>query len=379
MKSNEMFLVGVDVGFGELKRVSNAFPEPYAIPSAVVSGAKPASSKLFDLPSIDDENLVVTTEEGTFFVGNQAMSIPTTGSKRTQVRDRANDPASRVLFQTGIALSVPHEEGEYNVFVVTGLPNDDYDLSIKKKLEGFLNSSFEVEFHLSDSRSIKKKINVVGSEILRQPEGAVTYNQFQFDPENFLIPSDNARTMVGILDCGHFTTNFALFQEGVIVENDTVNGATVGVTEVYNKLRRKLVIRFDSMGFDFRATDKDLDVAVRTGIIKYAGQDHDVSEEVKESAKEVAAIIAKVVLDAWGNETNRLELIVISGGGSHIFNDALSEEFRLRNKQGFSTLETPQFTNVLGYYMYGCIAQAEDDNISEIYNNYVTPVFGVVV
>lgn len=375
-KKQTTHLVAVDIGFGELKKISNTFPEPTSIPSAVVSGAKPSSSKLFELPTIQDDCLIVTTKDGTFFVGNQAMNIPTSGSKRTQVRDRAHDVSSRVLFQTGIALSVPHEEGEYDVFVVTGLPNDDYDLSIRTNLEQFLNKSFEIEFHLSETRTIKKTINVVGCEILRQPEGSVTYNQFKFDVSKFLVPSDNARTMVGIIDFGHFTTDYALFQEGVIIENDTVNGSTVGVTEVYNKLRRKLTVKFDELGYDYRATDKDLDLAVRTGVISYGGQVHNVEEEVKASAKEVASIIAKAVLDSWGNETNRLELIVVSGGGSIIFSDSLKEEFESRKKQGFESIDAPQFSNVLGFYMYGCIAQTETEDTSVIYKQYVSPVFG---
>lgn len=368
-------LVGVDIGFGELKRVSNIFPVPNTIPSTVVQVAKPKFSGLFESSVIEDDCLIVTTEEGTFFAGNQAMRIPTSGSKRTQVRDRASDLMSRVLFQTGIALSVPHESGDYNVFVVTGLPNDDYDLSIKDHLQEFLNKSFEITFHLSETHKIIKKINVIGSYILRQPEGAVTYNQFSFDVSKFLIPSPDARTIGGIIDFGHYTTDYALFQEGVIVEEDTVNGSTVGVTEVYNKLRRRLIIKFDGMGYEYQANDKDLDNAVRTGTIHYMGKDHDVSEEVEDSAKEVAKTIAKAVLDVWGNETNRLELIIISGGGSHIFDKFLEEEFKIRKKQGFKTIESPQFSNVLGFFMYGCISLSEEYSTQEIYQEYVSPVF----
>ena len=369
------YLVAVDIGFGELKRVSNVFPIPKAIPSAVAPGAKPASSKLFELHNIDDDCLIVTTEEGTFFVGKHAMNVPSAGSKRTQVRDRASDPMSRVLFQTGIALSVPHEDGEYNVFVVTGLPNDDYNLSIKTNLEQFLNRSFTVQFHLSENRTITKTIHVVGVEVLRQPEGSVTYHQFEFDMEQFLVPSPNARASVGIIDFGHFTTDYALFRDGVIIEDDTVNGSTAGVTEVYNKLRRRLIVKFDQMGYEYRPTDEDLDMAVRTGKIYYINQEFDVSEEVKQSAQEVARMIAKEILDAWGNETNRLQSIIVSGGGSYVFSEFLAEEFKARKKQGFQIIDAPQFSNVIGFYMYGCVALSDNYGTSEAFGSYIKPVF----
>jgi len=368
-------LVSIDVGFGELKRLSNIFPHPVAIPSAVVPGAKPASSRLFELQTIDDDSLIVTTEDGTFFVGKQAMHVPTSGSKRTQVRDRANDMMSRVLFQTGIALSVPHEDGEYKVFVVTGLPNDDYDLSVKKNLEEFLHRSFVVQFHLSETRTITKTIHVVGVEILRQPEGSVTYNQFDFDVERFLVPSPNARRTLGIIDFGHFTTDYALFRDGILIEDATINGSAVGVTEVYNKLRRRLIVKFDEMGYEYRPTDEDLDMAVRTHKIHYMNQEFDVSKEVQESAKEVAAIIAKEVLDAWGNETNRLESIIVSGGGSHVFSNYLLEEFKIRKKQGFHVIDAPQFSNVIGFYMYGCIALSDEYSSEALFSEYINPVF----
>lgn len=368
------YLVAIDVGFGGTKYISNFTKEARVIPSMVVSGQK-TSSKLFELSTVDEDNLIITTEDGTHFVGNQALNIPTSGSKRTQVRDRASDTMSRVLFKTGIGMALPHKNGEYDVHVVTGLPNDDYDLSIREHLSDFLGKSFTVEFHLSETKSIKKTIHIVHHEILRQPEGAVTYNQFQFDKEQFLIPSSNARNFVGIIDFGHFTTDFALFQDGVIIENDFMNESTVGVTEVYNKLRRKLIVKFDKLGYEYRATDKDLDIAIRTGTIFYMNRDHDVTEEVAASAKEVASTIAKAILDAWGNETNRLEMIIISGGGSHVFSEALSEEFKARKKQGFQFIDTPQFSNVLGFYMYGAIALSDLFIEETIYQHYVEPIF----
>ncbi|MCY9186566.1 ParM/StbA family protein (plasmid) [Bacillus halotolerans] len=372
------YLVAVDIGFGELKRISSAFPEAIAIPSAVVPGAKPAGNKLIDHETIKDESLIVTTSEGTYYVGEHAMKIPTSGSKRTKIRDRASDHLSRVLFQTGIALGVPHETGEYDVAVVTGLPNEDFDLTIKDRLEEFLNKPFTVEFHLSANHSITKTINITSVDIIRQPEGSVTYNQFEFDKVEFLVPSEDAKAIVGIIDFGHFTTDYALFQDGVIIEDDTTNGSTIGVTDAYNKLKRKLIVKFDRMGYEYRASDRDLDKAIRTGYVHYMGEEIDVKAEVESCAEEVAATIAKEVLDAWGNETNRLELIVISGGGSHVFSKFIQTEFETRNKQGFQVLDAPQFSNVLGFYMYGCISLSDTFDEEKVYDKYVTPVFGRV-
>jgi hypothetical protein len=200
------YLVALDVGFGGLKYLSSAFPIPNIIPSAVLSGKKPSDKKFVDLETIDPTQLVVSTEEGTYFVGQHAMNVPTKVSKRTQVRDRASDPSSRVLFHTGIGLSLPHEDGDYEVYLVTGLPNEDYELAICDNLKDFLNRPFSITFHLGTTRSITKNVTIVGIEILHQPEGAVTYNRLTFDENTFLVTNDKAHDMIGVIDVGHFTT-----------------------------------------------------------------------------------------------------------------------------------------------------------------------------
>jgi hypothetical protein len=368
-------LIGLDIGFGQLKWMSNQSPVAQVIPSGVLAGAKVPDNKRFSFDTVDVNNLVVSTDDGTYFVGKYALDVPSDGSKRTQINDRANDPASRVLFQTGIGLSLPHESGDYEVFVVTGLPNADYDLSIREHLESFLNRSFSVTFHLSSTHTITKNIKVVGAEVVRQPEGAVTYSQLRFDKNTFLDTTDNAREMVGLIDAGHFTTDYALFRQANIIEDSNLSGSTVAVTSVYNNLKTKLISYFDEFGFRFKVDDKKLDTIIRTGVITYAGKEHDVSHLVEEASREVAKVIAKNVLDAWGDEVNSLESIILTGGGAYVFAEYLKEEFEARRTQGFSIIENPEFSNVTGFYMYGAISLADTYSEQEILDQYVNHVF----
>lgn len=368
-------LVAVDIGFGQLKWMSDVYPTPNIIPSGVLAGAKVPESKLFNFDTVNHDNLVVTTPEGSFFVGKYALDVPSSGSKRTQVNDRASDPNSRVLFQTGIALGLPHETGEYEVFVVTGLPNSDYDLSIRERLQEFLNKSFQVTFHLSSEKSITKHIKIVGAEIVRQPEGAVTYTQMQFDKDAFIKTTPMAREMVGIIDAGHFTTDYALFRKANIIEGRNLSGSTVAVTEVYNNLKSRLASYFDSFGYRFKVDDKKLDKIIREGSIFYAEKNHDVSGLVEESAREVASLIAKDVLDAWGDEVNSLESIILTGGGAYVFAPYLKEEFSARRAQGFTVIDNPEFSNVIGFYMYGAILLADEYSEQEVLDKYINHVF----
>jgi Actin like proteins N terminal domain len=376
-KKTDAYLVAIDVGFGMLKYISNAKPDWNVIPSAGLRGYV-SSSNLYSEETINEKKLVVSTKDGTWFIGENALYMPSNNeSPRTKERDRANDPLSRTLFHTGIALAVPDEEGEYDVHIVTGLPNEDYDLFFKDNLQKFLEESFEVEFHLGSNKSIKKKINVLSVTIIRQPEGAVTYNQFAFDKEHFLTVSENARDYIGVIDIGHFTTDYALFRDGVIIEDVLLYGSADAVSLVYEKLRRKLLIMFaNEYGLTgFKATDQELDEAIRTGIIKYNGTEFDCTEQVQETAKEVAQKIAKEILGTWSSEASRLDAILVTGGGSHVFSKYLAEQFEQNKRQGFKVLEAPQFSNVIGFYMYGAINLVDEYGQDKVYENYVLPVF----
>lgn len=373
------YLTAIDVGFGNTKIISNHLGEGIVLPSTVVPG-RPIASRMFNLKGINVHKLVVTTEDGTFFVGEQAMQKNQGRSNRTQERDRANDVYSRVLFQTAIGLSVPNEEKEYNVFVVTGLPNADYELSIRDNMSKFLEQPYEITFHLGQ-RTITKKINVVGHEIMRQPEGSVTYNQFVYDDRfketgELLMPHEDAKGFIGVIDIGHYTTDYALFEDGVIIDSETTCGSTIATEELYNKLRNKLTQYFSEMGYEYKATDKDLDQIVKTGKLYYAGDTHDMREILRQCVEEVAEIIAKDVIDSWGNETNRLEAIILTGGGPHIFAESMEKAFAKRKRQQFVVLENPQLGNVIGYYMFGTMVLTDQYKLEQVRNQYVVPVFG---
>ncbi|CDQ41838.1 ParM/StbA family protein [Virgibacillus salexigens] len=369
------YLVGVDVGFGGLKYMSNAKPEPHVIPSGVVSGT-PASRPLLSSSEINIQELVVKTEEGTYFVGDNALGMPVEENVnvRTEKRNRANDEKSRVLFHTGIGLSLPDKSGTYEVTIVTGLPNTDYDMKIKEDLESFLSKDFTVEFYLDSKNSIKKDVKVKSVVVLRQPEGTVTYNQFRFDEESFLAPSEHRAEYLGVIDFGHVSTDYALFRNGVVLEDDTKNKSTIGVTEVYKRLRRSIELKFADMGYMFHPSDQDLDYAIQTGNIKYRNTDFDVSDEIQAVIADRAKPIADSITTAWGNESNRLQLIIATGGGAHVYAKEVGKNFEKENIQGFIIMENSQFTNLLGFYMYGVLELSDELGQEKVLEEYVSPV-----
>jgi hypothetical protein len=379
-KQTYPYLAGIDIGFGITKFLSNYVTDGDNFPSTAMSGRAEGASGFSG--RIHKDELLVTIDGETHYVGLQALQVDMGASNRTRDRNRAKDPVSRVLFKTAIAMSVPHEEGEYDVFVVTGVPNEDYDLNIRADLEEFLTGSYEIDFHVGYDRhqkkpiTVRKKINIVGNLVLRQPEGSVTYDSFVFDPVNFIINNVKHKNL-GVIDIGHGTTDAALFINGTIDDRrkDHII-STVATTAVYDALRKLIVAKFDSMGKRIKVTDEDLDQAIRTKEIIHLNKPVPVEEEIKAAVDEVAPIIVKAVLDAWGDEVFRLNAIYLTGGGAHIFDNAIRELLAEKGIDILVSLENPQFANVIGFYMVGALVQSKMIGETAAFEQYVIPVFG---
>ncbi|WDI05155.1 ParM/StbA family protein (plasmid) [Paenibacillus urinalis] len=382
LKLEDLFdfeLAAIDIGFNGSKRMSSLGMFG-VIPSTVMpTNEKFANS--FKHTEVDESRLMVKTTDGFYHVGEQAMkSNKLLVTSRTTNHDRASDPSFRVMFETNLALCVPHEDGEYNVYLTTGLPNEDFDKGIRTRLEEYINQSFEIVIYLGYGKTITKKINVIGYEILRQPEGSVTSTQFAFTKEG-LLTTTLYRALTAIVDIGHLTTDYALFSEGVYVEEEGTYGSTLATAELYKRLKVSMAIHFDNeFGVAYSPTDDELDSVVRGEEIEFNGASHNLYHLVEEAAKEISAVIANEVITSWGQHANRVKIILLSGGGAHIFQDFLKEEFAKRKVQAFSVVDDPQMANVYGFYIRAAMNQVKEQedgslNFEQVYERFIKDIF----
>ncbi len=371
LKTVPPFLVAIDVGFGFTKILSSC--KGKLIFPSIAYPTEPIKSNLFRLRNIDPDKMLVTTEDGMYSVGKLATANNKNVTNRTTVANRIDDNLSRVLFQTGIALGLPDEEGEYEVFLVTGLPNKDYELYTESLVE-FLRKPFEVTFNLGRNRTIKKRITVTTIEMLRQPESAYFYashrinRDYKTDGELVIPKEDVTADLSGVIVIGHVTTCYSLFLQGIMMtDNDSSYGSTLAASEVYQLLREKLAKKLSALGYEYKATDIELDGVVRDKKLYFSGEEHDVSNEVEEAVKEVACKISKDVLDSWKVDSNRLRDLTIAGGIAELFKEPLIELFKERHVkvQESSVMEHAQFSIVYGYYLFGLLAISETFSIEE--------------
>lgn len=354
----EYILSVIDVGFGYTKIFSNIKPGSAVIPSAVSTTPMVSPGNMKATADLDSEELVVEIDGEMSYVGARALIDMTPTKKRTRNSDRANDPISKVLFRTAVALSLPDIDGEFdNVHVVTGLPNRDYGTQIHKDLEAFLLEPFTIKFHINKTTCIEKRINVSKVTIYHQPLGSYTYDQYRYGDiaqgESVVTFKENAVENIGIIEIGQQTTDFAIIVRGEITERGRTIGSVPGVNEVYSELEpliEKKVLATKKNGF-VTVKEVDLDKAILTKVFKESKHDHDVEEEVKFAVQEVATPMISYIFDKWGGQLERLDQVLISGGGAELFEEALTNEFQMRTDQTFSVVEDSQYANILGYYM----------------------------
>ncbi len=83
-----------------------------------------------------------------------------------------------------------------------------------------------------------------------------------------------------------------------------------------------------------------------TGVYKLRGQKYDYTEEIKKLKSEYLKEIITLVNAKYGNILDKLEFLIIGGGGSYIFNSSSDGFIRVIHKDS-------EYYNAIGEYLFG--------------------------
>lgn len=361
----------VDIGFGFTKVLSSVDPTNLLdFPSAVVVNPNIAASHFSDEKvELDIDSLMVEVEGKRCYVGERALSLPQDVMKRTEIRNRVGDFQSRALFQTAIALSLPEQSGEYNnIYLVTGLPNDDFKQETIDELSEFLLKPFSIKLFINNEVYIEKHIQVSTLKIYRQPEGTYAAHQYRLGNyaggESLITKSAGYKNYLAIFDVGQVTTDYCLFKDGEILFDSRTTGSYLGISEVYAGLEQRLEDFLDEQGFSSEIREQDLDRAIETNTISRGGNDYDIQFLVEDSIREFAPKLANTIHRKWKRQYDSLEKIIGTGGGVELIGKEMDREFKRltgRNSEttedeqitSFVKMSDSQYANALGYYILG--------------------------
>ena len=330
-----MYIVAaLDIGHSSVKALGASPVEPTARTRAVFPTCVIPALSLSDdasLASAAKETVKLKGEE--YFFGSTAKIQSSSHAFIGENRDWIFTPAHDVLLLGGVkqvldAYAAPPER----FFLVLGLPADNF----AAHREALALRALDVVSPYLNELSPSTRLHI---RVQAQPYG-VLQNLVFLQAGEINQKRNIDQESWGVIDIGHFTTDYLLFEDRVMVER--AFGSSNGVGAVYQQV---------TQAFGNRSLPNDLktvDHAIRARTVKVYGKPVDVSDIV---VPIVDAFGQKIVDEAkrrFGERLSTLDGVLVAGGGASLVFDSIVAALP------HSTLPSdPQFTVAEGFARFG--------------------------
>ncbi|TJY57378.1 ParM/StbA family protein [Sinimarinibacterium sp. CAU 1509] len=306
-------LLGIDVGFGQLKAASVDGRE-ICMPSW--------TAQVHDRSMSLKETKVVNDRGAMWLVGEDAhrlakASVPTVDSLWYETDEY------RVLFRYAL-----EHFGVRAARIVTGLPvkniRSDHRERLMRTLKSWKSDGLDIEV----------------ARIVPQPVGSLFDICFDAHGE----PVDSMDGRIGIVDIGNGTIDAVEVTDGE-VSWTTNTSEPRGVSRAYEYLLSHIRNR------DLPARITDMPRVFAQGSIRSGTTTISLEKPIAEAKRMVVQAVSDIVADLWTNP-NSLECLILSGGGAAFLQAELMETFK---KANVKIPKTPHLSNVRGYLKIGVL------------------------
>lgn len=149
----------------------------------------------------------------------------------------------------------------------------------------------------------------------------------------------------GVVEIGQFTTDFTLHDRGQ--EVDSAASSARGANMMYDRIGAV----FKQRGYlnDF----ENISTALQTGKIKAYGEEVNVAELIEPSIREFTDYIMDEIASRFGERAQRMDGIIVAGGGAHIVGPAVKSRYR-----NAVVPHNPRFAVAEGYARFGLLTLA---------------------
>lgn len=156
-------------------------------------------------------------------------------------------------------------------------------------------------------------------DVYIQPQSRAPLICVQIDAEGSPTGFGGDTESWGVVEIGHFTTDFTFHDKGQEV-NSAANSAS-GVHVVYDQIAAALKAR--GLSSDFESVDD----AIKTKKVKFYKETRDVSDIVDAALAQFTTYIMDEVNTRFGEKAQRMEGIIVAGGGSSMVGQAIKAKF----------------------------------------------------
>lgn len=346
----EPMLVGSDLGYGQIKVLSNEaqfkFLSAVGVPVSDFGRVAAVTSEKELL-----ESLTLSFEGKKYYLGHNAI-VNSRNGRLSLRQNKAESEDNKIKFMASLAL-LTGEDQEYAEFdVVTGLPVLEYKNQKDKLYNMFFNygQPFEFSMHYGPN-VVKKKIKVKNIKVISQGEGA--FYDFILSSTGTIIPERVAMVsgMVMVVDPGYRTTDVVTMENGRYIEplSDQFNK---GVNQMHQEILRLIMERLN-----IKKELKDLDDIVRSGKLFHNMKEYDVSKIIADAAKPFAEDIVENLHTVSNDTLGSMSRVILTGGGAQIIYPYVKKS--LEDTIEVSLMENAEFCNASGYYKYGLLLKQQ--------------------
>lgn len=343
-------IFAVDIGFGYTKFKSTDAE------GAIASLCNSIGS-LYELQvdEVQNENIInslAIEHDGQVILVGKLASKYNPQVARSTYRERSLDDNFLPLYKAAI-VSAFAGYSNVELTVVTGLPNDD--LEQIADLRAIIESVDHVSYY---NARTKHTICLKYEDIIikTQPEG------FRAEIIRDEELKDIEIKRMGVLDFGHGTLNVSLFDGEDLLAIGTKTFSTSGVHAMHDTMALALKGKFTQ----FEPTHLAVETALIKKEVKVRNHVYPIVEEVESIKRKYAHDSFKVIYEKWKAELDQLNIIFITGGGSHLIADEVAQIFEEKAKYDHVYgVGSSQFLTVRGYYRIG------EDSVGEIVDESV--------
>ncbi|NHA14629.1 ParM/StbA family protein [Thioalkalivibrio sp. XN279] len=323
-----MFILGIDIGYSNLKLAHGqaTAPEPYIW--TCPSGAAPVEDSVLSSGRSQRGHHVLVNGR-IWVVGHSQHGLVTT-SQRSLNNDYTETDAYRALFH----LALLRTGADHVDRVVTGLPvSECLEHGRIQNLEEMLAGTHEVAEGM--------RISVGEVKVVPQPGGSLILASRRRELSQFIETG-----FVSVIDPGFFSTDWLTLDGGRIVES--LSGTNMRAVSVVLQRAAELIRQSEGS----RPPLEMLEDAVRNEkpTILVAGHHFDYRPLLATAAQEVGVASMSEITQNLRVETRRLDMVIVTGGGAAIYRQILET---VLPKTRIEVLDNPVMANATGFWLAG--------------------------
>lgn len=358
---DDILYAGSDIGYGASKNHlldSNNYNSKFIITSTVApgrdrtlavdsSGGKdPYDPKLSALENqlkyldVEIQNLD-TGEKQWWFLGRLAIKAGGNNTTYCWDDDKSRDKKSMALLIALLAAGqtdrVKGIDSYTKIYVVTGLPIKLYR-DLKSSYEHNIKGRWQVTFKGGIWKGISATLDIRGCRAFPQALGI--FNDQVVDLEGNVRNMELFNDYVLVLDPGARTTDWAMFKDGIIVD-ELADSLELGMSTVLEKVTDALK-EFDKKLTVVRDYDLDLCFIENDGIYKKGTEEYELNEIKNDALYKIADSLNQQLKKTLGGTYDLISNTLVGGGtGKELYpyikfpNKRLAEDASFGNASGF--------------------------------------------